>query len=248
MRFVDVPHLPSSPCRCAVAGGLCDLAVKELQRFGVAVLAPEAEPGLPAQTNTHADMVFMYLGRGRAVVSAFQKKLTERFLSFGGRAVDTVMLGERYPDDVPLNALLLNECLFCNSRTVHPAIYDICKTENIKIFDLRQGYTKCSVCVVAKNAVITEDPGVFLAIGKTGECDVLKISPGAVALRGHDRGFIGGCTGKIANDILAFNGRFEDHPDRDDISAFCAHHGVSPISLGNWRLYDNGGIVPLLES
>lgn len=243
--FIEDPNLPAGECSVVISGGLSDCASRELENACVTVWQPKAEPGLPRSLQTHADMVFLYLGCGRAVVSDAQKRLISLFSASGGIVLGFEHLGEKYPDDVPLNALLLGKTLYCNSNYISSTTYKYCLDSGYRISHMNQGYAKCSVCVVSETAVITEDRGVFAAFTSEGECDALLISPGYVELPGYDRGFIGGCCGKISSDILAFNGRIESHPDYQSIKSFCRQHGVEPVSLSNSMLCDNGGILPI---
>lgn len=243
--FIEDPNLPAGECSVVISAGISDCALKELENSGVCVWQPEAEPGLPRSLQTHADMVFLYLGCGRAVVSDAQKRLVSLFSAAGGVVVGTEHIGDKYPYDVPLNALLLGRILYCNSKYISNSAYKYCRDNGYRICHINQGYAKCSVCVVSQTAVITEDRGVFAALTATGECDALLVSPGYVELPGYDRGFIGGCCGKVSEDILAFNGRIESHPDYRSIRSFCRQHGVEPVSLSNDPLFDNGGILPI---
>ena len=57
--------------------------------------------------------------------------------------------------------------------------------------NVSQGYSKCSLCIVNENSVITEDDGIAEVL-KRHNMDVLKISAGDVLLSGLDYGFLGG--------------------------------------------------------
>ena len=94
--------------------------------------------------------------------------------------------------------------------------------------------------------MITSDESIYRAC-KKNNIDVLKTVNEGIRLRGYDHGFIGGCCGLIARDILAFSGNIEAHKNYAEIKAFASDHGVSIASLGSFDLYDIGGILPLME-
>jgi hypothetical protein len=77
--------------------------------------------------------------------------------------------------------------------------------------------------------------------------DVLKLEPGFVKLPGYSHGFIGGASGKIASDILAFFGDISQHPQGDVVIRFCEKHGVSTLSLSDDDLTNFGSLIPLTE-
>lgn len=116
----------------------------------------------------------------------------------------------------------------------------------MRIIDVKQGYTKCSLCPVRENAVITDDSGIEKVLLNNGY-DVLKVSKGSVRLHGFDYGFIGGCSAMISRDILLFFGNFEMHSDKDRIKVFLQNYGITPQSLNGDVLTDIGSIIPLSE-
>ena len=64
---------------------------------------------------------------------------------------------------------------------------------------------------------------------------------------GYDTGFIGGCSGKLAPDKMAFAGQLSSHPDGELIRAFILDCGISVTELKKGPLLDVGGILPLLQ-
>jgi len=92
--------------------------------------------------------------------------------------------------------------------------------------DVKQGYSKCSICVVDENSVITADQGIAKKISKEKGPDCLLISPGHIILERHEYGFIGGSCGLIGNEIV-FNGDISLHPDFKRISNYIKSRGLS---------------------
>ena len=109
-----------------------------------------------------------------------------------------------------------------------------------------QGYSKCPLCIVDQNSFITEDEGIANTL-KRHNINVLKISAGDVRLPGLDYGFLGGASGKISKNLLAFTGDIRQHRDYDKIYDFCAERSVELISLSNEELIDIGSIIPVTE-
>jgi len=149
-----------------------------------------------------------------------------------------------YPNNVFLNCAKVGKNIICNKKYASPDIIANAEISGYNIINVKQGYAKCSTCVVSDNAVITEDDGILKACINNG-IDALKISKGYVKLDGYDYGFIGGASGLIEDKLLAFNGDLNSHPDANKIIDFCSSYGVDVISLCNLPLYDVGSIYRL---
>ena len=149
-------------------------------------------------------------------------------------------INEKYPSDILFNAVKLGNYIFGRTDSMSELIKNYADQNKITLVNVRQGYTKCSVCKVTDNAIITADEGIFKAAKKLG-IDVLKISQGDITLDGCDYGFIGGASGSDGINTY-FCGNLDLHPDGDAIKNFCSTHGRPAISLGKDRLYDVGTI------
>ena len=111
----------------------------------------------------------------------------------------------------------------------------------------RQGYSRCSVCVVNDNAIITADEGICRS-AKAHGIDVLKIRPGYIDLPGFDHGFIGGASFKISDTKLAFTGRLDSHPDAEQMIGFASLHSVDIVYITDKPAFDIGGAIPIIEA
>ena len=160
------------------------------------------------------------------------------------------LLGAQYPADVLYNAVVTERFMICNIKTVCKDIIDATKYiyPDIKIINVKQGYTKCNMVVLDDSHFITEDAGIAKAIADLAEkehlegLECLLVRPGYVKLPGYDRGFIGGASGRIGNDIW-FNGDISQHPDFDRIKAFIDKCGLGLRYLPGAELTDIGSII-----
>ena len=75
--------------------------------------------------------------------------------------------------------------------------------------------------------------------------NVLRIHSGDILLPGYPYGFIGGCCGKLAPDVMAFAGKLDSHRDSKHISAFLNTRGIKIVELLDGELLDVGGLVAL---
>lgn len=154
----------------------------------------------------------------------------------------TNSLKSNYPFDIPLNCLFMKNFFIHTLDNSDKKLLDLSKNKiNINV---NQGYTKCSTVIVNERALITSDKGIYNKLSSY-DFDILLINPGNIELPGLDYGFIGGCTGLIEENKLAFYGNLDFHPQGNEIKKFLAKHHVEPVYLYNGPLIDRGSIFTL---
>jgi hypothetical protein len=144
-----------------------------------------------------------------------------------------------YPSDIAYNVAVTDKYAIHNFHYTDSVFLDNSPYIHISV---KQGYSKCSVCVVSEDAIITSDNGIATAVAKSG-VDVLLITPGYVSLTGYDYGLIGGASGLVEDNILCFCGDIGTHPDYLKIDEFCKKHSVEIVSLCDGGLVDVGTII-----
>ncbi len=149
----------------------------------------------------------------------------------------------KYPDDVLLNGAVVGKDIICNREHFSQNIIRFAESNDYRIINVKQGYAKCNIALVSEKdkAVITEDAGIAETL-RNYSYDVLKLDCHCVKLFPYEYGFIGGASGKLSENILAFTGRIEEHAEYDRIRRFCNKYEVEPISLSDEPLYDYGSI------
>ncbi|MCJ7689640.1 MAG: hypothetical protein MUO60_10025 [Clostridiaceae bacterium] len=144
-----------------------------------------------------------------------------------------------YPYNVLLNSLCLGSLFVHSINFTDTNLLSLLK--NKKLINVNQGYTKCSTCVVTNQAVITSDISIANAL-TIEKIDVLLVPPGDIILPGLNYGFIGGATGLIENNVLAFYGHLDHYLYRKEVLSFLKKHKVEPVFLRNGKLIDRGSI------
>ncbi|MBE7030753.1 MAG: hypothetical protein E7409_04910 [Ruminococcaceae bacterium] len=236
------PNLPHAPiCAALVDYRLPESICEGLQRQGITLVRTFAHPDLPEGLNGHPDLQICHVQENHAVCApGLEEYYWEKLLPYGISVMPgKQMLGGTYPQDAAYNVARMGECMVC-AKTREASLSAFAKT----VILVRQGYVKCNLCVVNETSVITSDAGIAKALTGYG-MDVLCIRSGYIALKGYSYGFIGGATGLIAPDCLAFFGRADFHPDYSKIKAFCLQRGVTPVLLGDEPLADYGSLLPL---
>lgn len=147
-----------------------------------------------------------------------------------------------YPYNIFLNCLSLSNLFIHSINFTDPVVLSFCKDK--KLINVKQGYTKCSTCIVNDHAIITSDVSISKAL-TINKIDVLLIPPGDILLPGMNYGFIGGATGLIEDNVLAFYGHLDYYLYRKEVLAFLKKHNVEPVFLRNGKLIDRGSILRL---
>jgi hypothetical protein len=242
-----MPNLPTAAVRTVIMSGESPKLSEALAKLDIDVLYTGKNGLLEESISNHADMLVYHAGSDVLALSCEQKNLFDNLQKLQIKPVYLrALINSPYPFDALLNAARLGSFLICNLKTVAKEITDLAITQELEIVDVKQGYTKCSICIINENAIITEDIGIKTACEKRG-IDVLLISKGSVKLRNHGYGFFGGCTGLIDKNKLAVTGNIKLHSDYKMLNEFLTKYGINVISLTDDELVDIGGIIPIMQ-
>ena len=229
---------------CIVDERMPSEAKRRLTLEGFYIIEAKPDKRLPPPLSSHPDMLF-FLGKGRIVCHKDYFALAEEqinkiaHISNSEMIISDENMGRDYPHDVLFNAAAVGDRLICRRDAVSGRVAELYGEENI--INVKQGYAKCSTCVVSDKAIITADVSIAEAAEKKG-IDVLSVSPAGVRLDGYDCGFIGGATGADKENVY-FCGNVDLHPDGDKIKEFCEKHGKRAVSLSERSLYDYGTLI-----
>ena len=217
--------------------------VKEIEKLGHTVISSDTVDTFPIPEQKHADMQILPINNDIFLINectVLAEKLPKERLLFCNKKA-----GNKYPEDILLNFLYLNNTLYGKLSAIDKNLLDYCKENNIRTVNINQGYARCSTLVLNKKAVITSDLSIEKALKKDG-VEVLLISSGSIVLDGYDYGFIGGASGKIEENTIAFFGNVTSHPDYKKIENFCDNHNLSINVICHYMsLTDIGGLVKI---
>lgn len=218
-----------------------DRLYKTLNQLGAEVIWMPDNPDVDPRLAGHADLSVFSTENTVIAVKGIYSYLVNNLTSRAAIIESEKRQGYLYPDDAALCACDTGKYLIYNPKTVDSSILKCARRELIPV---NQGYTKCSVCVVSKDAFITSDCAIASKALQVG-MDVLLVEPGHIELDGFDYGFIGGATFLINEKLLAFTGTLTAHPDREKILAFLKKHHLEPVFLTDEPIFDIGGAVAL---
>lgn len=238
--FLTCPNLPQGRVERAIIGERYrSLLSQPLAELGISVLWMPDIAALSQPVRGHADMAILHLGGNRFIAAAeLPREILNELTKLGAELLRLeAPLSNKYPADCPLNIALLGKYVIMNPDTAAPL-----PNSGLTRISVKQGYSRCSVCIVDESSIITSDAGISRAAEKEG-LDVLLISADGIELRGYASGFIGGCAFKLAPNVLAFTGSLDEHKDGARISAFLSERRITPLCLTQGPLVDIGGAV-----
>lgn len=251
MKFVENPNLPVCASTVIIGEKYCNILQNGIKSLGINALFMPDNPYVDDRLSGHADLSVLHLGGNRLLLapylkrSSFSQQLEDR--GFDIRFAD-IEQSALYPNDAQMNVCILGDKVIYNPKTVPDTIVKYLTIENGAIqISSRQGYSRCSVCVVNDNAIITADEGICRS-AKAHGIDVLKIMPGYIDLPGFDYGFVGGASFKISDTKLAFTGGLDRHPDAEQIIEFTSLHNVDIVYITDKPAFDIGGAIPITEA
>lgn len=246
-KLVLNPYLPNNNVKSVLLGTAAISYQNELSKLGINPLFVNGKNALPPPLNGHIDMLVNHYSDNLFYIEKGQNKLFNKLTEYGVCSVvikDNIKAG--YPDDVKLNCIKIGNTLICNVKTIAKEIIKKASSDGCKILNVNQGYTKCSVLIVNKNAVITDDESVFSSLNNS--CfDTLLVKKGSVMLPNYNYGFIGGCGGMISKNEIVFFGDIKKHDSYENIKSFLNNYKIQEISLSNENLSDIGSMIPLTE-
>ncbi len=244
-RFLKNPNLPANKVTTVFAN-IDDNALKNaFDKLSIKVVPVIQNELLDAPVSRHADILANYVGKSTFLVDKNQAELCNFIKDNDGKSVIIENIHSPYPNDCLLNFADIGDYIICNKSILTKEIVDL--LPNKQIIDVKQGYSKCSVCICKYNTIITDDISVYNAVLQFDNINSLLIEKGSVHINKYDYGFIGGCCGLIDKNTLLFNGDLSTHSSFDKIKKFLYDNDVNYIDIKGKPLTDIGSIIPIME-
>ena len=244
-RFLKNPNLPENKVT-TVFSDIDDNAFKKLfDVLSIKVVNVAENKLLEAPVSKHADILANYVGKSTFLVDKNQKELCNFIENNDGKSVIVDNIKSPYPNDCLLNFADIGDYIICNKSILTKEIVSLLPDK--QIIDVKQGYSKCSVCICKNNSIITDDISIYKAVSQYNNIKSLLVEKGSVQLKNYNYGFIGGCCGLIDKNTLLFNGDLSTHTDFDKIKDFLYDNDVKYIDIKGKPLTDIGSIIPIME-
>lgn len=244
-RFLINPNLPKNKV-ITVFADINDIALKNVfDELAIKVVSVAENKFLDAPISKHADILANYVGKSIFLVDENQVELCSFIKNNDGKSVVIENIKSPYPNDCLLNFADIGDYIICNKSILSEQIVKYLPQK--EIIDVKQGYSKCSVCICKQNTVITDDVSIYNALLQYDNINSLLVKKGSVSINKYNYGFIGGCCGLIDKNLLLFNGDLSTHTDFDKIEKFLYDNSVKYIDIKGKPLTDIGSIIPITE-
>ncbi len=243
IQFVQKPHLPQGRVYQVILGKKYEKVLNNaLLERNVAPIWLKSNEYVDKRISGHCDLMAAHIGGNLLAVQADKAPECE-IINNVELIKTTPPTRPMYPHDAGLNICIVGDKLIYNPKSAEPQI--ISKISGTRL-RCNQGYTKCSVCVVDDNSIITADNKIA-AIASAAGMDVLQVDEKLTALDGFEHGFIGGASFKINRNEMVFTGIINNVSERRRIEHFLNEHGVCAVYLTDAPLFDIGSAIPITE-
>ncbi len=244
-RLLKNPNLPSNKVT-TVFTHIDDFALKNVfDELSIKVVGVVQNELLDLPVSKHADILANYVGKSTFCIDKNQIELCRFIEEKNGKTVILENIQSPYPNDCLLNFVDIGDYIICNKSIMTAEITKY--LPNKPIIDVKQGYSKCSICICKHNTIITDDKSVYNVVLQYDNINSLLIEKGSVRINKYEYGFIGGCCGLIDNNLLLFNGDLSSHSDFDKIQKFLYDNAIDYIDIQGKKLTDIGSIIPIME-
>lgn len=248
-KFIDTPFLPKAGVAAVIIDGRTSATItNNLYDMGIHIIKTPLCSDLYDGIQGHPDILLHPVTSQNIVVAPnVYEKMKIPLEDLGCNVIKgSTILKRNYPDNIAYNIARVSNFAIHNLNYTDRRTLELLEKREIQWIHVKQGYSKCATCIVNDHAIITSDRGIAKAVEKHG-IEALIISPGYIDLPGVDYGFIGGISGLMGKNKLAFSGYLQHHCDYAKILRFLKRHNVVPIFLSQDKPVDIGSIVPLLE-
>lgn len=247
IRLIERPHLPEGKVKHIIIGKkyrkLLDNALIEHDLCAIWLDDNEL---VDTRISGHADISSLHSGGNRLYLAEYLKdcEIVDKVRGLGIEPVFVNSPHGEYPDDCGLNFCILGDTVIYNPKSALKEIIE--ESDCASRIIVKQGYTKCSVCIADESSIITQDRSIADAAIKNG-LDVLYIDEPFVKLNGFENGFIGGASFKINRNEIAFTGKIMSDTIRNEIELFLRDRNIKCTNLTDEEIFDIGGAIPISE-
>ena len=153
--FLHIMYIVIVDCRAN------DRTIHSLESIGLQIIPTIKIDSLYDAISTHADIQIHYLGNNRFICVPEAFEHYKKQLPCGVELIcGSKTLSGKYPHDIAYNAAALKDYVICNSMYTATEILSEYKYMSKEILNVRQGYSKCNICVVNGRANVLVFPNL----------------------------------------------------------------------------------------
>lgn len=250
MKPVKIPNLPTGRVTTVIMDGRMPPGVKKkLSLLEVDVIETSAHPDVYPAVACHPDIMLHHIGEATIVYAPnTPRHILEKLKAAGFETVKGyARLGNKYPATIPYNIARVGNFAFHNTKYTDPVVKELLTGKGVEFIHTNQGYSKCLICIVDSNSILTSDADIHKKAVNAG-LEVLLVAPDpAVVLKPFEMGFLGGAAGLLSDNLLAFTGDLVFHKNYTKILDFLSLKAVDVVMLNSGKLMDLGSILPIRQ-
>lgn len=224
--------------------------VNRLLSFGFNLVPTDRVSSLYEAIDGHPDMQFFAINEKIIAHKDISKNQGELLHKLGASVtLGNSSLSLPYPHNIPYNALLAPDLLMhkldATDQVILKEIKELQKSKEIKLINVRQGYSRCSCAYIGNNSFITEDIVMadhLLSLGK----NVFYQKHSNVYLEGFDFGFIGGAVSLISiegEELVLISGSLDSYSYGKELKIFLSQRNIRYECICGGTLMDRGTII-----
>lgn len=241
------PFIPINSANIAIVDARISMEIEcNLNKLGMHIIKTIKCNDVEESISYHPDIVIHPIDHNTLVIAPnVFDYYTEALSEFDIKIIrGEKLLKKNYPEDIAYNVGRLKDAAIHNFKYTDPVLKYHLEKQSIKLIDVRQGYSKCSLALVKDNIAITSDPLIYNKLNSLGY-NILLIEHGHIKLKGQRYGFIGGTNGNISKDRVMFSGTLRKHPDGESVEKFLNLNDIEVEFLSSEEITDIGTIITL---
>lgn len=248
MNFVKTSFIPEDKISLALVDKRITIDMKnKLNNLNINII--ESSPCVETYDaiSCHPDITLLKINGNNIIVAPnVYDYYSEKLVPLGFNIIKgDSFIKNKYPYNIGYNVAIFGKYAIHNFKYTDKKILEFLDKNNFIKINVKQGYCKCSICIVDESSIITSDEGIYKEVMKH-DIDCLLIKKGHIDLFDLNYGFIGGCSGLISKDDLVFFGDISKHPNYNEIKKFIESKNKNIICLSTEKLLDLGSLIPLI--
>lgn len=219
-----------------------------LKSLGYILIEIKSKINVYDEISSHVDIFCCKINDILIVEPSIYNFLKEKEYKFKNVICGNKSILAKYPLDVLYNVCCIGENVVHNFKYTDKKILEIIQKENMKMININQGYSNCSIAVIDEKSVIVTDKKIAEKLIENN-IDVLLIEEKIdIKLLKNDgtyssmNGFIGGSIARIQNKVIVF-GDITKIDKEGKIQKFIQKRNLEIIDFKGLDVIDYGGIV-----
>lgn len=246
MNFLKVANIPDKiVSKVIVDYKISEESIETLKEFGVNCIKSKKCNNVYSEISGHPDIQCIYLGNRELIIEpAMFSSYKEEYIDIGFDVIrGNTILSNKYPKDIAYNGCIIGDKFVHNLKYTDEILLERIREKDLKLINVKQGYTKCNISIINENNIITSDRGIEKELSKY--LNVLFIENESNIKLENMQGFIGGATGLISNNIWCINGDINRLNNCNKVIDFLQLNNIQIVCLNNSDIIDIGSIVPI---